>query len=62
MVTQELTKPKKKVDVLTGMLSAPSVMKQFENALGKSANAFLLYYRPLQRGYKFARVRTRRSG
>ena len=41
MVTQELTKPKKKVDVLTGMLSAPSVMKQFENALGKSANAFL---------------------
>lgn len=40
MVTQELTKPKKKVDVLTGMLSAPSVMKQFENALGKSANAF----------------------
>ncbi|HON20761.1 MAG TPA: recombinase RecT [Bacteroidales bacterium] len=40
MVTQELTKPKKKVDVLTGMLAAPSVMKQFENALGKSANAF----------------------
>lgn len=40
MKTQELTKPKKKVDVLTGMLAAPSVMKQFENALGKSANAF----------------------
>lgn len=40
MTTQELTKPKKKVDVLTGMLAAPSVMKQFENALGKSANAF----------------------
>lgn len=41
METQGLTKqPKKKVDVLTGMLAAPSVMKQFENALGKSANAF----------------------
>lgn len=41
MSTKELQKvPKKKVDVLTGMLSSPSVMKQFENALGKSANAF----------------------
>lgn len=42
MESTEITKaPKRKVDVLTSMLSAPSVAKQFENALAKAATPYI---------------------
>lgn len=41
MNTSLAKQPKRQIDILTGMLSAPSVTRQFENALGNSAPAFI---------------------
>lgn len=38
---QQAVHPTKKVNVLKGMLNAPSVMQQFQNALSKNAPAFI---------------------